>query len=112
MNTMVKGLHMGGLVTPKDEDITEDDAKAIKAGIDSRMAGPDNAGSAVVTNKRMDIKPWTQTNVDAQFEQGRRFQREEVALMLGMPIYKVNPEKQSSWGTGVSDKTLAGLEKP
>jgi HK97 family phage portal protein len=104
MRTMTNGMHISGLVAPKDEDLSEDDAKALKMGLDAKVSGPDNAGGLAMVNKRLVFTPWTQSNQDAQFEQGRRFQREEVALMLGMPIYKLNPEKQSSWGTGVSEQ--------
>jgi HK97 family phage portal protein len=110
MRTMTNGMHIAGLVAPKDEDIDEDDAKLIKMGLDAKVSGPENAGGLAMVNKRLVFTPWTQTNNDAQFMEGRRFSREEAALMLGLPIYMLEPSKQTSWGTGIAEQNL-GLQK-
>lgn len=110
MRTMTNGMHIAGLVAPKDEDIDEADAKAIKAGLDAKVNGPENAGGLAMVNKRLVFTPWTQTNTDAQFDQGRRYSREEAALILGLPQYMLEPSKQTSWGTGISEQN-AGLAR-
>jgi HK97 family phage portal protein len=108
MSTMSKGMHVSGIASAKDEDIDEDDAKIIKAGIDAKVSGPDNAGGIAFVNKRIDFKPWIQTNTDAQFIQSREFQVIEVARMLGLPPHLLgSTEKQTSWGTGISEQNSA-----
>jgi HK97 family phage portal protein len=108
MSTMAKGMHVSGIASAKDEDIDEDDAKIIKAGIDSKVSGPDNAGGIAFVNKRITFTPWIQTNNDAQFIQSREFQVIEVARMLGLPPHLLgSTEKQTSWGTGISEQNSA-----
>lgn len=108
MNTMTKGMHLAGIAYAKDEDIDEADAKIIKAGLDAKMNGPDSAGSMAFVNKRIGFERWTQTNLDAQFIQSREFQVIEVARMLGLPPHLLGAtEKQTSWGTGISEQNSA-----
>ena len=110
MRQATSGMKVAGLVTPKDEDISPDDAKAIQMDINSKMLGPDKAGSMIMTNKRLTFTKWDQTNDEAQFLELRRYAREEAALMLGLPIYMLEPSKQTSWGTGIAEQNL-GLQR-
>lgn len=106
MRQMTSGSHISGLASAKDEDIPEEDAKIIKAGIDQKVNSPNSAGAIVFVNKRIEFTPWAQNNDQAQFMEGRRYSREDAALMLGIPIFKLEPSKQTSWGTGVAEQNL------
>ena len=111
MRDMTSGNHIGGLVTPKDASkLAEGDAQAVAKQVKERMAGPEHAGELVVVNREFEFTPWAQNNNDAQFLEQRRYSREDMALILGIPIYLVNPEKQSSWGTGIVEQDL-GLQR-
>jgi len=93
-------LH-SGMVTAED-DITEDDAKVIKASLNSKTAGWENAGEIAVINRKLKFTPWSMSMEDAQFMQSRAFQVEEIARWLGVPPHLLmQTEKQTSWGTGV-----------
>lgn len=98
------GAMISGLVTP-EEDVTEDEAKAIKAGLDQKIAGVDNASSIAVINRRLKFTPWTMSNEDAQFLESRMFSVEEVARWFGVPPHLLmQTDKQTSWGSGVAEQ--------
>jgi len=103
----VAGANERRQVSPK---VGDEDAQAIQMDINSKMLGPDKAGSMIMTNKRLTFTKWDQTNDEAQFLELRRYAREEAALMLGLPIYMLEPSKQTSWGTGILEQNL-GLQR-
>ena len=110
MRQATSGMKVAGLVAPKDEDLSVDDAQAIQADINAKMLGPDKAGAMIMTNRRLAFTKWDQTNDEAQFLELRRYAREEAALMLGLPIYMLEPSKQTSWGTGIAEQNI-GLQR-
>lgn len=98
------GAMVAGLVTP-EEDVTEEEAKAIKEGLKAKVSGVDNAGDIAVINRKLKFQPWTMSNEDAQFLQSRAFQIEEVARWYGIPPFELmQTEKQTSWGTGIESQ--------
>jgi HK97 family phage portal protein len=100
------GLLISGIVTP-EEDITEADAQIIKAGLQAKMGGVQNAGDIAVVNRKLNFSPWSMTNEDAQFVQSREFQVIEFARMFGIPPHLLGAaEKQTSWGTGVAEQNV------
>lgn len=106
-NSMTKGLTVAGLVAP-EADMTEEDAKAVKAGLEAKVTGPENAGGIAVVNRAMKFTQWQQSNKDAQFLELREFQVVEIAArILGLPPHLVGAtEKQTSWGSGVAEQNL------
>lgn len=99
-----KGPLIAGMVTPED-DVTEDEAKEIKAGITAKVSGVDNAGEIAVINRRLKFTQWSTSNADAQFLESRQFQIEEVARWFGIPPFELmQTEKQTSWGTGIESQ--------
>ncbi len=96
-------LH-SGMVTP-EEDVTEDEAKVIKASLNAKVSGWEKAGEIAVVNRRLKFTPWTMSLEDAQFLQSRAFQIEEIARWYGVPPHLLGQtEKQTSWGTGVAEQ--------
>lgn len=103
-NMFSNGPLISGMVTPED-DLEEDDAKAIKASLDAKMNGYENAGSIAVINRKLKFTPWTMSHEDAQFLGSRQFQIEEIARWYGVPPHQLmQTEKQTSWGTGVAEQ--------
>jgi HK97 family phage portal protein len=95
------GALFSGLVTP-EEDVTEEEAQAIKAALDAKLSGWDHAGELALVNRKLKFTPWTMSHVDAQFLESRQFQIEEIARWFGVPPYELmQTEKQTSWGTGI-----------
>ena len=98
------GPLIAGIVSA-EEDITEDDAKAIKEGLNAKMQGVENAGDIAVINRKLKFTEWSMTNADAQWLESRQFQIEEVARWTGVPPHLLmQTEKQTSWGTGVAEQ--------
>ena len=97
------GALVSGLVTPMEgEDISEEEAKAIKAGLDSKVGGWEHASELAFVNRRLKFDKWQMSAEDAQFLGSRQFQIEEIARWLGVPPHLLmQTEKQTSWGTGV-----------
>lgn len=96
-----QGAFLSGMVTP-EEDVSEDEAKSIKASLDANVSGWDNAGTIAVINRKLKFTQWSMSNEDAQFLQSRQFQIEEIARWYGVPPYELmQTEKQTSWGTGI-----------
>jgi HK97 family phage portal protein len=98
------GALISGLVST-EEDVGEDEAKEIKAGLDRKLGGWENAGEVAFVNRKLKFSPWTMSAHDAQFLQSRQFQIEEVARWTGVPPHLLmQTEKQTSWGTGVAEQ--------
>lgn len=98
------GAMISGLVTP-EEDVDEDEAKAIKEGLDAKLTGVENAGSIAVINRKLKFTPWTMTAEDAQFLESRMFSIEEIARWFGVPPHLLmQTDKQTSWGSGVAEQ--------
>ena len=108
--TFGNGMLVAGIVTPED-DMTEDEAKVVKAGLSAKLTGVANAGDIAVVNRKLRFTPWSMTNADAQFLESRTFQVNEIARIFGVPPHLVGEtEKQTSWGTGVAEQNL-GLSR-
>lgn len=98
------GAMIAGLVTP-EEDVTEAEAREIKAGLDAKIAGVDNAAQVAVINRRLKFQPWTFSAEDSQFLESRMFSIEEVARWFGVPPHLLmQTDKQTSWGSGVAEQ--------
>lgn len=98
----------GVLVPAAGEDVSLEDAEAIKADLDQQLFGTDNAGKVPLVNRILQFLPWQMTNLDAQFLESRQFQIEEVARWTGVPPHKLMAlEKTTSWGTGISEQNKA-----
>jgi HK97 family phage portal protein len=97
------GMHLGGIVVP-EVDISEEDAKAVKAQLNAKTAGAENAGDIAVINKNFKFTQWSMSLEDAQFLQSREFQVVEISRMFGIPtsLLMAN-EKSTSWGTGIKE---------
>lgn len=98
------GLLLGGIVS-SDEQLTEDQAEKIKMGLQAKLAGASKAGDIAVVNASLKFSPWSMSAEDAQFIETRVHQVEEVARIFGVPPHLLGQtEKQTSWGTGVSEQ--------
>lgn len=98
------GMMISGLVTT-EEDVDQEEATIIKEGLDRKVAGVDNAGQLAFVNRSLKFTPWTMPAVDAQFIESRIHQVEEVSRIFGIPPHLLGQtEKQTSWGTGVTEQ--------
>lgn len=99
-----QGFMPAGLVTT-EEDVSLEEAQVIKDGLDAKLAGPQNAGQWAFVNRNLKFTPWAMPADDMQFLESRQFQVEEVARIFGlMPFHLAQTEKQTSWGTGITEQ--------
>ena len=98
------GMLIGGLVS-SDEALSKEQAEEVKAGLKAKISGVDKAGDIAVVNASLKFTPWTMSAEDAQFIETRAHQIEEVSRIFGVPPHLLGlTEKQTSWGTGVSEQ--------
>lgn len=98
------GALVSGIVTP-EEDLTESEAQTVKESLRRKMQGESNAGDIAVINRKLKFQQWSMSAEDAQWLQSRAFQIEEIARWFGlMPFHLSQTDKQTSWGTGVSEQ--------
>jgi HK97 family phage portal protein len=98
------GGFLAGLVTTED-DVDLEEAKEIKRGLDEKISGVDNAGAWAFVNRNLKFTPWTMPASDAQFIESRIHQVEEISRIFGVPPHLLGQtEKQTSWGTGVTEQ--------
>ncbi len=101
---MTSGMLVGGLVSA-DEDINQEDAKAIKDGLDNKVNGPQNANGLAMVNRKLKFTPWMSTNTDLTYTAGREFSVSEVCRILGIPPHMLGlVDRSTSWGTGIQEQ--------
>lgn len=103
------GLLIGGVVTVP-EDMDQEQAAEIQAGLQNRVGGTNRAGDIAVVNAALDFKPWTMNAQDAQFIEARGFQVEEIARLYGVPKVLLAEDGASTWGSGISE-LIRGFQK-
>lgn len=95
---------LASAIATVEEQLEEDEAAAIKTGLDRKLSGVDNAGQIAFINRNIKIHPWQINPVDAQWLESRNYQKGELATIFGVPDTLVGlGEKQSSWGTGIRE---------
>jgi HK97 family phage portal protein len=88
-----------------EDNMTTDEAKVIKSDLNQQLTGAENAGEIALINRNIKLTQVSQSAADAQFLQSRQFQVEEVSRWTGVPPHLLmQTEKQTSWGTGVSEQ--------
>lgn len=102
-------LYQSGLlasaIVSVDDELSEDDAKAIKDGLDNKLAGESHAGQIALINRNVTITPWSISPEDAEFLSSRAFQVDEVARWYGVPPHLLGQtEKQTSFGAGLTEQ--------
>lgn len=61
--------------------------------------------ASTFVNRSLKFTPWTMPAVDAQFIESRVHQVEEVSRIFGIPPHLLGQtEKQTSWGSGVTEQ--------
>lgn len=105
-NMFKNGALVPTVLTPADgEEISDADARKIKADLSLHLFGREHAGTIPLINRILKPMSLGQTNMDAQFMENRQFQIEEVARWFGVPPFLLMQlDKQTSWGTGIAEQ--------
>jgi HK97 family phage portal protein len=108
--TLRRGIRIGGLVTPADneEDFDQEEGAAILESLRSKVMGRENAGDIALINRRLKLTPWTPTNTDNQWVETKQLVLGDVERLFGVPPHLLaDIEKQTSWGSGVAEQNLS-----
>lgn len=101
------GSLMSGILTTEGV-LEEKDAKRIKRRWQQRVSGLDNSHEIAVLDSGAKFQQLSFPPEDAQFIESRRFQVEEVGRLFGVPLNMLMEHtKDTSWGTGIEQQTLA-----
>lgn len=107
--TLKRGVRIGGLVTPGDneEDFDPAEGAAILETLRGKVMGRENAGDIALINKRLKLQPWTGNNVEMQWIETKQAVLGDIERLFGIPPHLMaDTEKQTSWGTGVAEQNL------
>jgi HK97 family phage portal protein len=81
-----------------------------KAQFNENNAGRFNAGRVVFGDKDTTYTPFQMSQEDLNTLEFRRFQVADISRFYGVPLHLLNEtDKSTSWGTGLSEQTLAFL---
>lgn len=101
--TFANGTHLAG-VLETDQDLNPDVAEALMARWERYNTGLRNAHKTAVMSNGLKWKQLSIDPGDAQMIETRKFQVLDVSRFTGIPAYMLDPEKTSSWGTGVAEQ--------
>jgi HK97 family phage portal protein len=100
------GTSLSGVLTT-DQRLNPQQADALKARWQAKMAGPNRAHEIAVLDSGAAFQPVSMPNTDAQFIESRGFQTNEICRWYGVPPYMVGDvEKSTSWGTGIEQQGI------
>lgn len=91
-------------VLETDGDLEDEDAEKLSSRWERFNSGLKNARKTAVLQNGVKWKSISVSPADAALIDGRKFQVADVARFTGIPAYMLDPEKTSSWGTGVAEQ--------
>lgn len=107
-STLKRGIRIGGLLTPGDneDDLDPAEVDATLESLRSKIVGREHAGDIAFLNKRIKLQPWAQTtNVDSEWNETKQAVLGDIERLFGVPPHLLaDTEKQTSWGTGVQEQ--------
>ena len=99
------GAQVGGILST-DQKLSPDAVARIGQSIEAYRADGDRAGKVMVLEQGLDYKTMTMTQEDAQWLEGRKFSRSDIAMFFGVPPHMIgDTEKTTSWGTGIEQQS-------
>lgn len=79
----------------------------LRASIDAFRGGGTSEGRALVLEEGIDLKQWAMSAEDAQWIEGRKLSRSDIAMFFGVPPHMIgDTEKSTSWGTGIEQQSI------
>ena len=70
-------------------------------------AGGSAEGKTLILEEGMSMQPLGMTSQDAQWIEGRKFSRSDIAMFFGVPPHMIgDTEKSTSWGSGIEQQSI------
>ena len=99
-----------GKVVEHPAQLGEQAYARLKESIQKTYTGADNAHKTLILEEGMKLSTVGMTNEDAQFLDTRRFSKQEIASIFGVPMFLLNDtEKSTTWGSGLEQISRAFL---
>lgn len=97
-----------GRVFEHPEKLGDKAFEHLRDSLEKEYAGAANAHKTLILEEGMKVGNAAMTNEDAQFLETRRFQKQEIASIFGVPMFLLNDtEKSTTWGTGLEQLSRA-----
>lgn len=91
-----------------DKPLTDEQYKRLKEMIEKRFKGIENAHKAIILEGGLDVRPLQLSQKDMEFLELRKFSREEIAAVFGVPLTKLGLNDNANKATAyVNDYTFA-----
>lgn len=101
------GIRPSGILSTP-ESLTEEQHILLKDTLQQDYAGAVNTGRPLVLDRGLKWEALSINPDDAQLLESRSFSVEEVCSIFGVPPHMIgHTEKNTSWGTGIEQQTLA-----
>lgn len=87
---------------------TDEQVTALQKKIDDKYTGSLRSHKTMILRGDMSVTKIGMTQNDAQFLETRRFSKQEIASIFGVPLFMLNDVQQSTtWGTGLEQQLRA-----
>lgn len=101
---------VGGAALTSPNALSDIAYDRLKESLEENNAGAENAHKMLILEEGLGVAP-TMTAADAQFLEGRKFQRSEIAMFFGVPPFLLGDvEKTTSWGSGIDSMGTAFVQ--
>ncbi|MFT8795175.1 MAG: phage portal protein [Acetobacter orientalis] len=88
--------------------MTDPAFRRLKAQIEGNYSGVSKWGKTILVDEGAKYTPFQLSPQDLQTIEARRYQVADISRFFGVPLHLLNEtDKTSSWGTGLSENTLA-----
>jgi HK97 family phage portal protein len=98
------GMMVGGNFKHPNK-LSPDAYDRLKASMDERLSGPENAGKWVITEEGMEAKPFATTSRDAQLSELKADLVDDIARVFGVPRPLMGVD-DTSWGSGIEQLAI------
>lgn len=99
------GAQVGG-VLKTDQKLGNEAVATLARSLDEYRANEEKAGRMIVLEQGLEYQAITMTQEDAQWIEGRKFSRADIAMFFGVPPHMIgDTEKSTSWGSGIEAQT-------
>ena len=97
-NQLFKNSAMPSGSFEMDGELSEEAYKRLKSDLSEKYTGIKNTGTPLLLEGGLRFKPLTLTNSDAEWLESRKFNREEIASIFGVPVAMLNDASNTAYG--------------
>ncbi len=96
----------GALKLPQGQTLGDEQRERLKGDMDDFRQGGSREGKVILLEDGLDYVRMALTAEDAQWIEGRKFSRSDIAMFFGVPPHMIgDTDKSTSWGTGIEAQT-------